>query len=263
METLAEVEIALFLIFVFFSGVWGAIKLVDDQTDNKLVFFVPAAVLTLFLLSGTGEGFAFLACLFAIGPIIAMLVKVGLEQGKEGVQTSFGVQTSYASYGERAVQPMRLNRKLAPGYIRAYDRLIGYIQAQGGAIKSREDGIRRLSEIYGAPESNVERFFDSPYVIKTLGLKEELSKEPETVGDDWWEKGYSGDEGVSDASPKTVVEMEPSPIPSTIEVGSEDACGETGCSTAVTAFDFRCFTCRKRFCQSHAGSSVHCSNCES
>ena len=265
METLVGVEIALFLIFVFFSGVWGAIKLVDDQTDNKLVFFVPAAVLTLFLLSGTGEGFAFLACLFAIGPIIAMLVKVGLEQGKEGVQTSFGVQTSYASYGERAVQPMRLNRKLAPGYIRAYDRLIGYIQAQGGAIKSREDGIRRLSEIYGAPESNVERFFDSPYVIKTIfGIdKEELSKEPETVGDDWWEKGYSGDEGVSDASPKTVVEMEPSPIPSTIEVGSEDACGETGCSTAVTAFDFRCFTCRKRFCQSHAGSSVHCSNCES
>ena len=119
-----SVEIALFLIFVFFSGVWGAIKLVDDETDNKLVFFVPAAVLTLFLFSGIGEGFAFLACLFAIGPIIAMLVKVGLEQGKEGVQTSFGVQTSYASYGERAVQPMRLNRKLAPGYIRAYDRLI-------------------------------------------------------------------------------------------------------------------------------------------
>ena len=255
----AGCELALFLVVIFFSGVWGAIKLVDDQTDNKLVFFVPAAALSLFLFSGIGEGLAFVACLFAIGPIIVMLVKVGLEQGKEGVQTS------YASYGERAVQPLRLNRKLAPGYIRAYDRLIGYIQAQGGAIKSREDGIRRLSEIYGVPESNVGRFFDSPYVIKTIfGIdKEELSKEPETVGDDWWEKGYSGDEGVSDASPKTVVEMEPSPIPSTIEVGSEDACGETGCSTAVTAFDFRCFTCRKRFCQSHAGSSVHCSNCES
>lgn len=158
-------------------------------------------------------------------------------------------------------KPLDLNRTLAPSYIRAYDRLIEYIQFSGGAIKSREDGRQRLSEIWGV--SDVGRFFDSPYVINTLGL-EEPSKENKIVGDDWWEEGYSGDEGVvSDASPKTVVEMEPSPIPSTIEVGSEDECGEAGCSTAVTAFDFRCFTCRKRFCQSHAGSSVHCSNCES
>ena len=159
-------------------------------------------------------------------------------------------------------KPLDLNRTLAPSYIRAYDRLIEYIQFSGGAIKSREDGRQRLSEIWGVPESDVGRFFDSPYVIKTLGL-EEPSKENEIVGDDWWEKGYSGDEGASDASPKTVVEMDSSPAPSTIEVGSEDACGEAGCSTSVTAFDFRCFTCRKRFCQSHAGSSVHCSNCES
>ena len=159
-------------------------------------------------------------------------------------------------------KPLNLNRTLAPSYIRAYDRLIEYIQFSGGAIKSREDGRQRLSEIWGVHESDVGRFFDSPYVIKTLGL-EEPSKENEIVGDDWWEKGYSGDEGASDASPKTVVEMDSSPAPSTIEVGSEDACGEAGCSTSVTAFDFRCFTCRKRFCQSHAGSSVHCSNCES
>ena len=171
-----------------------------------------------------------------------------------------GYQQPDSSKYSNSRKPLDLNRTLAPSYIRAYDRLIGYIQARGGAIKSREDGRQRLSEIWGV--SDVGRFFDSPYVINTLGL-EEPSKENKIVGDDWWEEGYSGDEGVSDASPKTVVEMEPSPTPSTIEVGSEDACGEAGCSTAVTAFDFRCFTCRKRFCQSHAGSSVHCSNCES
>ena len=142
-----------------------------------------------------------------------------------------------------------------------YDRLIDFLRYHGGELESREEGILKLSELGVAKP---EGFLSNPYVIKTLGLKEELSKEPEVVGDDWWEKGYSGDEGVvSDASPETVVEMEPSPTPSTIEVGSEDAWGETGCTTAVTAFDFSCFTCRKRFCQSHAGSSVHCSNCES
>ena len=142
-----------------------------------------------------------------------------------------------------------------------YNRLINAIHYHGKEFGSREEGIRKLSKFGVAKPEN---FLSNPYVIKTLGLEEGLSKEPEVVGDDWWEEGYSGDEGVvSDASPKTVVEMESSPIPSTIEVGSEDACGETGCTTAVTAFDFRCFTCRKRFCQSHAGSSVYCSNCES
>ena len=142
-----------------------------------------------------------------------------------------------------------------------YNRLINAIHYHGKEFGSREEGIRKLSKFGVAKPEN---FLSNPYVIKTLGLEEGLSKEPEVVGDDWWEEGYSGDEGVvSDASPETVVEMEPSPTPSTIEVGSEDACGEAGCSTAVTAFDFRCFTCRKRFCQSHAGSSVHCSNCES
>ena len=139
-----------------------------------------------------------------------------------------------------------------------YNRLINSVL--DGKVESREEGVRILRE-FGV--ANPEAFFSSPYVIKTLGLEEELSKEPEVVGDDWWEKGYSGDGGVSDASPKTVAEMEPSPTPSTIEVDSEDACGAAGCATAVTAFDFRGFTCRKRFCQSHAGSSVHCSNCES
>ena len=194
--------------------------------------------------------------------ILALFWWFFIKSESDEYQTALGggYQQPDSSKYSNSRKPLDLNRTLAPSYIRAYDRLIGYIQARGGAIKSREDGRQRLSEIWGV--SDVGRFFDSPYVINTLGL-EEPSKENEIVGDDWWEKGYSGDEGASDASPKTVVEMDSSPTPSTIEVGSEDACGEAGCSTSVTAFDFRCFTCRKRFCQSHAGSSVHCSNCES
>jgi hypothetical protein len=140
-----------------------------------------------------------------------------------------GYQQPDSSKYSNSRKPLDLNRTLAPSYIRAYDRLIGYIQARGGAIKSREDGRHRLSEIWGVPESDVGRFFDSPYVINALGL-EEPSKENKIVGDDWWEKGYSGDEGASDASPKTVVEMDSSPTPSTVEVGS----GQTSscrCST--------------------------------
>ncbi|MDP6661764.1 MAG: hypothetical protein QF760_02660 [Candidatus Thalassarchaeaceae archaeon] len=150
--------------------------------------------------------------------------------------------------------------------------------------------------------SDAKNFFSSPYVIATIGLggdtvesegggnvpamtvggactvagcpgsvmfnsnvcykHRDLPDHSEKIGDDWWEEGYSADEGVeSDAGPKTVVEMEPSPTPSTKEKGSEDTCGEEGCSTAVNAFDFRCFTCRKRYCQTHGGKGVDCQEC--
>lgn len=156
-------------------------------------------------------------------------------------------------------KPLDLNRKLTPVYIRAYDRLIGYIQARGGAIKSREDGRQRLSEIWGVPESDVGRFFDSPYVIKTLGLEEsQTSDEAETIGDDWWEKGYDSDEQ-SGTKPETVQKIERKI--SSISEPTGDSCGHPGCTTEVSAFDFRCYTCRNRFCSEHAGSSIDCNGC--
>ena len=156
-------------------------------------------------------------------------------------------------------KPLDLNRKLAPSYIRAYDRLIGYIQARGGAIKSREDGRQRLSEIWGVPESDVGRFFDSPYVIKTLGLEEsQTSDEAGTIGDDWWEKGYDSDEQ-SRTKPETVQKIERKI--SSISEPTGDSCGHPGCTTEVSAFDFRCYTCRNRFCSEHAGSSIDCNGC--
>ena len=84
------VEIILAIILMFFSGIWAAIKFVDEQTDNKLVFFVPAALLSLFVLSGIGDSFAFFACLLTFGPIIVMLVYVGVHQGT-GKAVNYGL----------------------------------------------------------------------------------------------------------------------------------------------------------------------------
>lgn len=237
-------EIIFGLIVLFFSGVWSAIKYVDEQTDNRWVFFVPAGMMSLFLLSGIGEGFLFYACLFSFGPIIVMLMIVGLEQG--GQNSSFSIWAKGASYN------------------RAYDRLIGYVQARGGEINSRDDGIRRLNEL-GVVDA--ERFFSSPYVIKTLGLPSESISQPsshvsggdapsgtgrtgslifsEIEGDDWWEKGYGA--GDDKSPPKS----EP----------DGDSCGNLQCSNSVSAFDFRCFTCRKRFCSTHAGAKIECDDC--
>ena len=242
-------DVILAIILLFFSGIWSAIKFVDEQTDNKLVFFVPAALLSLFVLSGIGNSFAFFACLLTFGPIIVMLVYVGLHQGT-GKSVNYGLSRGNTPGNTQRIRSRKapdLNRKLAPSYIRAYDRLIGYIEARGGAIKSREDGIRRLSEIWGVSESEVGRFFDSPYVIKVLGLKEEVveEKKEEIIGDEWWEEGYE-------------VKSE---IKSSVNTDTGDLCGHPGCGKSVSAFDFRCFTCRNRFCSEHAGSKIECDGC--
>ena len=227
-------EIVLALIILFFSGIWSAIKYVDEYTDNKWVFFIPAGAMSLFLLSGIGEGFAFYACLLSFGPIIIMLIIVGLEQG--GQKSSFTIGTS------GALGKKDLNRKLAPSYKRAYDRLIGYLQDKGGEIKSIDEGVRRLKKL-GVVDA--ERFFSSPYVINALGLKAESSESSAIEGDEWWERGYDG--GKEDSS--------------SISNSSDESCGEPGCNNSVNAFDFRCFTCRKRFCRDHAGASIECSGC--
>ena len=242
-------DVILAIILLFFSGIWSAIKFVDEQTDNKLVFFVPAALLSLFVLSGIGNSFAFFACLLTFGPIIVMLVYVGLHQGT-GKSVNYGLSRGNTPGNTQRIRSRKapdLNRKLAPSYIRAYDRLIGYIEARGGTIKSREDGIRRLSEIWGVSESEVGRFFDSPYVIKVLGLKEEVveEKKEEIIGDEWWEEGYE-------------VKSE---IKSSVNTDTGDLCGHPGCGKSVSAFDFRCFTCRNRFCSEHAGSKIECDGC--
>lgn len=242
---MVEITIIIALIALFFSGIWAAIKVVDDQTDNKWVFFVPAAFLTYFLFSTNFDGgFFFYACLFTFGPIIVMLVKVGLEQGKVPKKRSF---SSFDRTARRNPQPLNLNRELAPSYIRAYDRLIAYIEARGGGIKSLEDARQRLAEIWSVPESDVGRFLDSPYVIKVLGLKEGVveEKKEEIIGDEWWEEGYSVDN--SDDLPKAKT--------------GDESCGHSGCENSVSAFDFRCFTCRNRFCSKHAGSSIECNGC--
>ena len=244
MDAEAGAEIVLVIIVLIYSGIWAFIKAVDDGTDNKWVFLVPAGVLGLGIISGSSDSCGFIILILALGPIVVMLTKVGLEQGKVPQKGSY---SSFDRTAQRNPQPLNLNRELAPSYIRAYDRLIAYIEARGGGIKSLEDARQRLAEIWSVPESDVGRFLDSPYVIKVLGLKEEVveEKKEEIIGDEWWEEGYSVDNSNDLPKAKT----------------GEESCGHSGCENSVSAFDFRCFTCRNRFCSEHAGSKIECNGC--
>ena len=140
-------EIVLGIIVLFFSGVWSAIKFVDDYTDNRLVFFVPAAVLSLFLLTGIGEGFVFFAFLFAFGPIIAMLIIVGLDQGGQNSISSARTWATSSSSPSSRARPLGLapsGPRVAPSWSDlARDSEIGF------SIPQMHEHSRALCVGYG------------------------------------------------------------------------------------------------------------------
>ena len=250
---MSGLEIVVAIIVMFFSGVWAAIKAIDEKTDNKAVFFVPASILALFVLSGIGDGLLFLGFLFAFGPIIVMLVYVGLHQGT-GKAVNYGI--SRRRRGPRSRKPLDLNRELAPSYIRGYDRLIAYLHVRGYNVQSRQ-GVAFALDDLGIQN----RFLSSPYVIKALNLTPiELPKgktvEVAEEDEKWWEEDTDEPDTKTIASP-----VKKKPVESFRKSTSSEMCSYSGCSNSVNAFDFRCFTCRKRFCKTHVGSSIECADC--
>lgn len=143
--------------------------------------------------------------------------------------------------------------------------MIAYMGFQGSTdeppVASIEEGISRFERIKQSDRgiaSDAKNFFSSPYVIDVLGLGEEATDSEEEgssqrgisdyskeIGDDWWEEGY--EEGTEKPTRKTD--------------SSGESCGNPRCSNPVSAFDFRCYTCRRRFCSEHAGSNIECSEC--
>ena len=179
-----------------------------------------------------------------------------------------GDATGPASYSvTRSSETMKASKiyGFSPGRIDGYDSLIVYMGFQGSTdeppVTSIEEGISRFERIKQSDRgiaSDAKNFFSSPYVIDVLGLGEEATDSEEEgssqrgisdyskeIGDDWWEEGY--EEGTEKPTRKTD--------------SSGESCGNPRCSNPVSAFDFRCYTCRRRFCSEHAGSNIECSEC--
>ena len=229
----------------------------DERTDSKLVFFLPAGILMALLLVNASDSIIYLLFTCLTAPIITMLVVVGIQQGnplflKEPNRTPAYPQrlTRRQPTLDRSLR-RDLNRRLTPSYVRAYDRLIGYVKANGGEIKSRQEGIERLESL-GIESAEI--FFSSPYVLKVLGFENESlvseddkAHDQKSIGDGWWkEDSYLGNQIKSPSSTENA-----------------ELCGHTGCGEPVGPFDFRCYTCRGRFCPQHVGPNIDCQECSS
>jgi len=202
--------------------------------------------------------------------VIALLIFFWYMRSSSGDDTG---SASYAYAGTRSIHRKSLSKLMkqskifgiSPGRIVGYDNLIGYMGFQGSTdeppVTSIEEGISRFERIKQSDRgiaSDAKNFFSSPYVIDVLGLGEEATDSEEEgssqrgisdyskeIGDDWWEEGY--EEGTEKPTRKTD--------------SSGESCGNPRCSNPVSAFDFRCFTCRRRFCSEHAGANIECSEC--
>ena len=62
------------ILLIFFSVAWATVKWVDERTDSKLVFFLPAGVLLAFLLENPSGSFSYFVLAFLSAPIITMPV---------------------------------------------------------------------------------------------------------------------------------------------------------------------------------------------
>ena len=205
------------------------------------------------------------------GPEVQALTVIALLIFFWFMVSGSGDATGSASYsGTRSIRSSETMKAskiygISPGRIDGYNKLIGYMGFQGSTdeppITSIEEGISSFERIKQSDRgivSDAKNFFSSPYVIDVLGLGGEstdseeggssqrgISDYSKEIGDDWWEEGY--EEGTEKSTQKT----DP----------SGDSCGDSQCSNPVSAFDFRCFTCRRRFCSEHAGAKIECSEC--
>ena len=147
------------------------------------------------------------------------------------------------------------NRKLTKRMEIYYNQLI----AKLGPVSSIDEGIEKLNKIIRPEHHHHSRnFLTHPYVKKALNFHDSPELVKESVNE-WWKVDKSEDKSSIPWSEDT------SSIPwSSIPVSENlDICGDPSCSTGVNAFDFRCFTCRKRYCDTHKGTGIDCKSCES
>ena len=90
-----------------------------------------------------------------------------------------------------------------------------------------------------------EEFFANDHVLNTLGLSKASAFNSAPAQPAQPSGGFWGSQNISTSKSQN----------------SEEICGHAGCSNGVDTFDFRCFDCRKRFCNAHRGKTFQCDSC--
>ena len=184
-----------------------------------------------------GGGFIVLASFFCCGFIGQILVVNGIMQVTPANRVQRITQEEY-----------RRNYENIP-----YQSIIAKINSSGVTVNTVEDAIKTYSSLFNVGEKAARPFFQNQFVKSTLGLDIQNSVQTSQVGSTRKNKTKKLDANFWDNVSKGVAKN---------ETKSEEICADPNCSKPVSAFDFRCFKCRSRFCADcESGKSIMCKSC--
>ena len=184
-----------------------------------------------------GGGFIVLASFFCCGFIGQILVVNGIMQVTPANRVQRITQEEY-----------RRNYENIP-----YQSIIAKINSSGVTVNTVEDAIKTYSSLFNVGEKAARPFFQNQFVKSTLGLDIQNSVQTSQVGSTRKNKTKKLDANFWDNVSEGVAKN---------ETKSEEICADPNCSKPVSAFDFRCFKCRGRFCADcETGKSIMCKSC--
>ena len=134
-----------------------------------------------------------------------------------------------------------------------YNSIIAKVNSSGVTVTTVEDAINTYSSLFNVGEKAARPFFQNQFVKSTLGLNIQNTVQTSQVGSTSKNKTKKLDSNFWDDVSKGVAKN---------EAKSDEICAGANCSKSVSAFDFRCFKCRKRYCgDCESGKSIMCQAC--
>ena len=184
-----------------------------------------------------GGGFIVLASFFCCGFIGQILVVNGIMQVTPANQVQRVTQEEY-----------HINYRNIP-----YNSIIAKVQRSGVTVTSVEDAIKTYSSLFNVGEKAARPFFQNQFVMTTLGLNMQSSSQVSEVSPSRQNESNKLNANFWDNVAEGVAKN---------EAKSDEICADPSCSKPVSAFDFRCFKCRGRFCADcETGKSIMCKSC--
>jgi hypothetical protein len=182
-------------------------------------------------------GWFVLASFFGCGLIGQILVVNGI------------MQVTPANQVQRVtLEEYRINYRNMP-----YKSIIAKINSSGVTVTTVEDAIKTYSSLFNVGEKAARPFFQNQFVKSTLGLNIQNTVQTSQVSSASKNKTNKLDSNFWDDVSRGVA---------TNDAKSDESCAAGDCSKPVSAFDFRCFQCRGRFCADcESGKSIMCKSC--
>ncbi|MDP6856068.1 MAG: hypothetical protein QGH13_00880, partial [Candidatus Thalassarchaeaceae archaeon] len=152
---------------------------------------------------------------------------------------------------------------IPPSRTRGYNSVIAKLSLGGGQM-TEEMVKSKLQTELDLNQKDAQKFVESPYVRSVIFPN---NSSPDSTTHETKEEMPENDlesKLISSfqSAMEEAMEKQANSIDSTVAVNPNvDTCTHPGCSAAMTFYSFQCFSCRKKYCDEHKGSSIHCIEC--